>query len=156
MGASPAVAATASSSADAVGPPGVLTPKRSRGASGSVPLEGLYPGADVVDAVALDGYNWGTSTSWGTWTEPEALFGPGLEQLRRLEPGLPVVVAETASAELGGSKPAWVRSLVAYLAAQPDVTALVWFDHLKEADWRIDSTPESAAALREALLARRL
>lgn len=122
---------------------------------GSAPLPGLYPGADVVDAVALDGYNWGTAVPWSSWTSPEALFGPGLEQLRQLAPGLPVLVAETASAEVGGSKPDWVRALVAYLAAQPDVTALVWFDHLKEADWRIASTPESAAALREALLARR-
>lgn len=122
---------------------------------GSVPLAGLYPGADVVDEVALDGYNWGTSAAWSSWTSPEALFGPGLAQLRQLAPGLPVLVAETASAEVGGSKPDWVRALVAYLAAQPDVTAVVWFDHLKEADWRIASTPESAAALREALQARR-
>ncbi|TLM74721.1 hypothetical protein FDW81_04725 [Pseudarthrobacter sp. NamB4] len=30
---------------------------------GSVPLTGLYPGAAYVDAVALDGYNWGNSAS---------------------------------------------------------------------------------------------
>ena len=123
--------------------------------AGSVPLDGLYPGADVVDAVALDGYNWGASLPWGGWTSPQALFDPGLAELRRLAPGLPVLIAETASGELGGSKPDWVRDLVAHLAAQPDVTALVWFDHLKETDWRIASTPESAAALRAALLQRR-
>ena len=123
--------------------------------TGSVPLTGLYPGAGSVDVVALDGYNFGTSQAWSAWTTPEALFGPGLQQLRTLAPGLPVLIAETASAELGGSKADWVRSLIGYLAAQPDVTGIVWFHLLKETDWRLDSTPAAATAVREALAARR-
>ena len=122
---------------------------------GSSPLAGLYPGAEVVDVAALDGYNFGTSQPWSSWVDPQALLGPGLEELRRLAPGTPVVVAETASAELGGSKADWVRQLFAYLAAQPDVTAVVWFSHLKETDWRLDSSASSAAAVREALALRR-
>lgn len=123
--------------------------------TGSVPLSGLYPGAGTVDVVALDGYNFGTSQSWSSWIQPDALFGPGLQQLRTLAPGKPVVIAETASAELGGSKADWVRSAIAYLAAQPDVTAFVWFHFLKETDWRLDSSAASATAVREALAARR-
>jgi hypothetical protein len=123
--------------------------------AGSVPLAGLYPGGATVDAVALDGYNVGTSQYWSSWTTPEALFGPGLQELRTLAPGLPIVIAETASTELGGSKADWIRSLFSYLTAQPDVTAVVWFHFLKEADWRLDSSPASAAAVREALAARR-
>lgn len=105
--------------------------------------------------MALDGYNWGTSAEWSSWTAPDALFGPGLTQLRQLSGGKPVVIAETAAAEQGGSKADWNTALIAYLAAQPDVRAVIWFDHDKEADWRIDSTPESAAALNAALAARR-
>ena len=122
---------------------------------GSTALAGLYPGAGQVDVVALDGYNFGTSASWSTWTAPDALFGPGLTALRQVAPGLPVVVAETASTELGGSKAAWIRDLFGYLAAQPDVTGVVWFDHLKETDWRIASSPASAEAFAAALAARR-
>ncbi len=122
---------------------------------GSVPLAGLYPGAASVDVVALDGYNFGTSQSWSSWVVPEQLFGAGLQQLRTLAPGLPVIIAETASSELGGVKADWARSLFAYLATQSDVTAVVWFHHLKETDWRIDSSPGSATAVREALAARR-
>jgi hypothetical protein len=48
-----------------------------------------------------------------------------------------------------------VRSVFAYLSAQPDVTAVTWFDHLKETDWRLDSSTSSATAVREALQARR-
>jgi len=122
--------------------------------TGSTPLTGLYPGAGYVDAVGLDGYNWGTSASWSTWTSPSALFGPGLVQLRTIAPGIPILIAETASAEAGGSKADWNTALVGYLAAQPDVTGFVWFHHNKETDWRIDSSTESAAALRVALAAR--
>jgi len=122
--------------------------------AGSTLLDGLYPGADYVDAVALDGYNWGTSAAWSTWTPPWALFADGLGQLRSLAPGKPILIAETSSAEEGGSKAAWNKDLVYYLAQQPDITALVWFHFNKETDWRIDSSSSSARALAEALAAR--
>ena len=121
---------------------------------GSTPLAGLYPGAGYVDVVALDGYNWGTSQGWSSWTSPSALFGDGLSQLRSLAPGKQILVTETASAEAGGSKADWNTALVSYLNAQPDVTGFVWFHHNKEVDWRINSTTASANALTAALAAR--
>ncbi|SMH43534.1 IPT/TIG domain-containing protein [Rathayibacter oskolensis] len=122
--------------------------------SGSTPLQGLYPGAAYVDVVALDGYNWGTSAAWSSWTSPSALFGPGLTQLRALAPGSPILVAETASAETGGAKSEWNAALVSYLSAQSDVTGFVWFDHDKEVDWRIASSTASAQAFAAALAQR--
>lgn len=121
---------------------------------GSTPLSGLYPGAGYVDVVALDGYNWGTAVSWSSWTSPSALFGDGLTALRNLAPGKPIIISETASAEAGGSKADWNTALVSYLAAQPDITAFVWFHHNKEVDWRINSSTSSANALAAALAAR--
>lgn len=122
---------------------------------GSTPLDALYPGAAYVDAVALDGYNWGTSASWSTWVSPSQLFGGGLAQLRTLAPGKQILIGETSSAEQGGSKAEWTSSLVGYLAAQGDVTALTWFHFNKETDWRINSSQSAADALRNALAARR-
>ncbi|MHA7284088.1 glycoside hydrolase family 26 protein [Arthrobacter sp. TMS2-4] len=122
---------------------------------GSTPLDQLYPGAGYVDVAALDGYNWGTSQSWSSWQEPEALFGGGIAQLRQLAPGTPIMIAETASSELGGSKPQWISSLFEYVSAQPDVVGLVWFHIAKETDWRIDSSAASADAFAAALAARR-
>ena len=122
---------------------------------GSTPLTGLYPGAGYVDTVALDGYNWGTAASWSSWTTPSALFGDGLSQLRNVAPGKPIIIAETASAEAGGSKAAWNTALVSYLNGQTDITGFVWFDYNKEVDWRIDSSATSASALASALAARR-
>ncbi|WP_251043930.1 glycosyl hydrolase [Arthrobacter sp. ISL-48] len=122
---------------------------------GSTPLAGLYPGAGYVDVVALDGYNWGTAASWSSWTSPSALLDEGLTALRSLAPGKPIIIAETASAEAGGSKANWNTALVSYLAAQTDITAFVWFNHNKEVDWRINSSTTSTSALTAALAARR-
>ncbi|WP_458782332.1 glycosyl hydrolase [Arthrobacter sp. D3-16] len=122
---------------------------------GSTDLAGLYPGAGYVDIVALDGYNWGTSASWSGWISPQDLFAPGIAQLRALAPGIPILIAETASTEAGGDKAAWNTQLVSYLAAQPDVMGFVWFHIQKEADWRINSSATSAAAFKNALQARR-
>jgi beta-mannanase len=122
---------------------------------GSTDLAGLFPGAAYVDVVALDGYNWGTSASWSGWVSPQDLFAPGIAELRSLAPGLPILIAETASSEAGGSKAAWNTDLVSYLAAQPDVMGFVWFHIQKEADWRINSSDASAAAFKSALAARR-
>lgn len=121
---------------------------------GSTPLNGLYPGSAYVDAVALDGYNWGTSASWSTWQTPSEIFGQGLSELRALAPGKEILIAETASAEQGGSKADWNTSLINYLAAQRDVTAITWFHFNKETDWRINSSNSSAQALAQALAAR--
>lgn len=122
---------------------------------GATPLTGLYPGPEYVDAVALDGYNWGTSASWSTWLSPSQLFDDGLAQLRSLAPGKQILIAETSSAEQGGSKAEWNTSLINYLGSQPDVTAVVWFHFNKETDWRINSSAASADALRQGLAARR-
>ena len=122
---------------------------------GSTDLAGLYPGAGYVDIVALDGYNWGTSQTWSSWVSPVDLFAPGISELRTLAPGKAILVAETASSELGGSKATWNTDLVSYLAAQPDVMGFVWFHLQKETDWRINSSASSPSAFKSALLARR-
>ncbi len=123
--------------------------------TGTVALGALYPGRAYVDAVALDGYNWGTTRSWSSWTSPSTLFGQGLSELRALAPGKPITIGETAAAEAGGSKPAWIRDLLGYLSAQPDVTGFVWFELNKETDWRFDSSSASTAAFAAALATRR-
>ena len=118
-------------------------------------MSGLYPGSAYVDAVGLDGYNWGTSATWSSWISPQDLFGQGLAELRAIAPGVPIIITETASSEAGGSKAAWNSSLISYLYAQPDVTGFVWFHLNKEVDWRINSSQSSADAFAAALLARR-
>ncbi|WP_250448198.1 glycoside hydrolase family 26 protein, partial [Actinotalea sp. C106] len=115
----------------------------------STPLANLYPGDAFVDVVGVDGYNWGTSQSWSSWYTGSEIFAPTLDEVRALAPGKPILITETASTELGGDKATWITELFAYLAAQPDVVGLVWFDENKETDWRVDSSSTSAAAFRD-------
>jgi beta-mannanase len=122
---------------------------------GSTPITQLYPGDGYVDVAALDGYNWGPTLAWTAWQEPGALFGEGLAHVRLVAPNKPIMIAETASTEHGGSKAAWNTALFSYLSAQPDIVAVVWFHFDKETDWRINSTESSAAAFRAALASRR-
>lgn len=123
--------------------------------TGSTDLAGLYPGDGYVDLVGLDGYNWGTTQSWGsTWVMPDALFGQGLSELAAIAPTTRVLIAETASAEQGGDKATWNQALIQYLSANPSIMGFAWFDLNKEVDWRIDSSSSSASAFAAALAAR--
>ncbi|MBX7456119.1 endoglucanase [Mycolicibacterium sp. 3033] len=115
------------------------------------PLAQWYPGDDYVDAIGVDGYNWGTSQTWSHWVGPDELFEPALDEIAALAPGKPILVAEVGCAEAGGSKPDWITALIEFLSQRVEVTGMVWFDHDKETDWRIMSSPTSAAAMAEAL-----
>jgi beta-mannanase len=118
--------------------------------TGSTPLTSLYPGDAYVDEVALDGYNWGSTQSWSTWTSFWDLFSGGVAQLRSLT-AKPLFIAEVATAESGGSKAAWISDMFTTLATHPEIRGFTWFDHAKETDWRIDSSVESLDAFRTGL-----
>lgn len=117
---------------------------------GSTPLTALYPGDAYVDVLGVDGYNWGTSVSWGSWVSGRQVFEQTFAELRALAPSKPLLVTETASSELGGSKAAWVEDLITWSAGQ-GLLGIIWFDENKETDWRMASSPESAAAFGIAL-----
>jgi Glycosyl hydrolase family 26 len=117
----------------------------------ALPFPPFYPGDRWVDFVALDGYNWGALKGSG-WESFFDIFKDSYDALVMLT-AKPVMIAETASAEQGGSKAAWIRKIPAVLRSQmPRVRALIWFDRDKETDWRINSSPLSSHAFR--LMAR--
>jgi mannan endo-1,4-beta-mannosidase len=110
-----------------------------------------YPGDQYVDVLAVDGYNWGSVLPVREWVMPENLFDPALVELRAFNSGKPILIAEVACAEHGGSKAEWISELVSYLAGQPDVDGFVWFEHDKETDWRLASSRAATAAMAGAL-----
>lgn len=105
-----------------------------------------YPGDDYVDWVGLDAYNWGNSSSCCTWQS----FGDLVTDLYGDYAGKkPLILAETASAEVGGNKAAWIDDMHQQLKTTfTAIKAVVWFDINKETDWRIDSSPPTLAAYR--------
>lgn len=119
-------------------------------ATGLTEIEPLYPGDDYVDWIGMSGFNWGTSpqpwgvAGWQTFTE---IFTPTYERLTAIS-DKPIIVTEVASSEDGGDKSAWIsQSLLTELPENfPAIDAVIWFNLLKETDWRIDSSPESLRA----------
>jgi beta-mannanase len=116
---------------------------------GSAPFASIYPGDDAVDWVGIDGYNFGTSQSWSQWTEFVGVFGPSYDALARIA-SRPMLIGETASAEIGGDKAAWITKGLLMDAPShfPRLKAIVWFDENKETDWRINSSATALAAWR--------
>lgn len=115
--------------------------------NGNCPFTQLYPGDSWVDWVALDGYNPGTSVD--EWRSLADVLGPSYATLEKIT-SKPVMVGETASSEQGGDKAQWIRQgLLEDLPVKfPNVRALVWFDRVKETDWRVNSSAASLAAWR--------
>ena len=104
-----------------------------------------YPGDAYVDWMGFDGYNWGTvqtTSTWQTFPTIASRIYAGLAAK-----GKPIMIPETASAEQGGDKEAWIAGILPALEASfPQVKALVWFQMNKETDWRIDSSTAARSA----------
>ena len=109
-----------------------------------MPLSRLFPGDGYVDWTGLDGDNWGTTEASG-WQSFEQVFGPSITQVRALS-AKPLMLAEIGSAEQGGDKAAWITDFFARLAVRPEVRGFLWFNHDKEADWRVQSSDASRIA----------
>jgi beta-mannanase len=112
---------------------------------GSTPLAQLFPGAEQVDWMAVDGYNWGSTRSWG-WQSYADIFAPTVRALRTLAPRRPLMIAETGSAP-DRRKARWVTDTLASARAD-GVKAVVWFEYDKETDWRLSQSPAVAKAAR--------
>lgn len=112
---------------------------------GSTPLERLYPGDEYVDWIGIDGYNAGTALPWGGWVTFDELFGPTIREIRSFT-YKPILLAEVAAAEKGGSKADWISDFFHALSQRPEIIGFVWFEARKQADWRIVSSEASRAA----------
>jgi beta-mannanase len=108
-----------------------------------------YPGSSQVDVVGLSGFNGGTILFAKRWRPFPAFFGPSLDAIHALAPGKPVALTEIASTEQGGDKATWIRTMFTEVRRRPYIRSLIWFNVLKETDWRIESSPEARAAFAE-------
>jgi beta-mannanase len=117
------------------------------GGGTAVDFTPYFPGSRFVDVLALDGYNWGSLDVWQTYSQ---VFGSSYDVLSKLDANKPVMIAETASTELGGNKAAWITSAFTKEIPRrtPRVKFVVWFDVKKETDWRVESSAASLSAYR--------
>jgi len=112
---------------------------------------GHYPGDDYVDYNSIDGYNWGTTQSWGsTWQSFDQIYLRGYNSLKNYDKQ--IIIAEWASAEIGGNKAQWITDSFNRIKSSYDkIFAAVWFSHDKETDWRINSSDATLEAYKNAI-----
>ena len=99
-------------------------------------LSTFYPGSQYVDWLALDGYDFGGVLPGHKHLTPAEVFDLSLKQFAKLDPRLPVMLAETAAPP--SHKTAWVSALARY-APRTGIDLVMWFEHDKETDWRLSS-----------------
>ena len=121
-----------------------------------------YPGADYVDIVAMDEYNWGTSQGWSQWKSFNEMYWQLYSELTSLYPDKTLIIGEFASSEKGGNKASWIKKAFSDMKEKyPKIKAFVWLNTdnrnetvnnlLENSDWRINSSDQSADAAKEAL-----
>ena len=117
-------------------------------------LEGLYPGDEYVDWTCLDGYNYGSSKPNTKWRSFSFLFGPQYAEISgEIAPTKPMLIAEVASSEQGGSKPAWIAEMFSELpTAFPAIRGVMWFDYFYDGnDWWLESSTAAQEAFAAAV-----
>ncbi len=110
-----------------------------------------YPGDEYVDYVSIDGYNWGTTQSWGSrWQSFDEIFADAYSAIKSTNKK--VIIAEWAATEVGGDKPTWItQSFNKIRSSYGNVFAVVWFNQNKETDWRINSSQAALDAYVKAI-----
>lgn len=131
-------------------------------ASAQVTFDTYYPGDAYVDYVGMNGYNWGrlyTTPQWTSqWQMLDEVFGYSYD-VAVANTDKPIVISETATTEVGGDaqnggKAEWIRDAFEQLPQRfPRVELITWFNINKETDWRINSSPGSLQAFRDAVAA---
>ena len=116
-------------------------------AGGPTPVASVFPGAGYVDIVGMDGYNFGTTST--TWRTPTQIFSGLLRTVTTLAPGTPVLINETGSGELGGSKATWLTQLFSYVQSQPALIGVVY--SMFSTRWSLESSVTAMAAARQGL-----
>ena len=123
---------------------------------GATPYRDVFPGDAYVDWLGVSGYNWGDTRTWSQWQSFYRIFDQSYDKLVALT-NKRIMVAETASAESGGDKAAWISK--AFFEQIPNrfprIRAVVWFHANKENDWRVNSSDSSLQAYREVVASAR-
>ncbi|HEY2771475.1 MAG TPA: VTT domain-containing protein [Solirubrobacteraceae bacterium] len=121
--------------------------------NGGCPFTAFYPGDQYVDWVSLDGYNYG-NVNGDPWATFQQVFGPSYAILTHMT-SKPVMISETSSGESGGSKAAWIKGIGHTLDSDfKRVRVLVWFQRVKETDWRVNSSASALSAFRDLMRQR--
>jgi hypothetical protein len=109
------------------------------------PFERYYPGDDQVDVVGFSSYNFGycPANPYKNWKLAGKVFGPYASRMRSMAPTKPIFITQTgttAYASTGFSvekKNDWLIESYGYLAVEPAVSAILYFNIKSDCDFPI-------------------
>jgi len=107
--------------------------------------EDYYPGDDWVDILAYSSYNFGfcEATEWPKWQGFKKLHSSYLQKLSALTKNKPIIVSQMATTAVTrkgydlGAKGRWLNENYYFLASQPRVAGVIYFNIDKECDWAV-------------------
>lgn len=113
-------------------------------------LEPYWPGGDVVDAIGLDGYNFGDHhDQWHVWQSFDEVYARTLDAVE--DWGKPVYLSEIGTAD-DPRKADWISDFLGKVSADRRVHGFIYFQHFNprkgEPNWRLDSDPETLKRFR--------
>jgi hypothetical protein len=109
----------------------------------------LYPGDKYVGMVGFTALNWGSEK--GTWTPLRTIVAERMKKIHLLT-NKPVIVAELASSDIGGSKAGWIaRGYEDVYSRFPQIKAMVYFSVnmstiTNQPDWRLQTPADALTA----------
>lgn len=114
--------------------------------NGGLPFTRFYPGNRYVDWAGLDGYNWGGSFPWQSFRN---IFSASYKELLRIT-SRPLLIGEVGCGAVGGSKAAWLRSMLRQsIPRMTHIRAVVWFDAMgPSGDLRVNTSNAALHAFR--------
>jgi hypothetical protein len=119
-----------------------------------IPLGELYPGDAYVDWTGLDGFNWGNRRGSPGWQSFNEVFHRSYKRIvTKVAPDKPMMLAEVASSNKGGNKPAWIKNMYALLRhSYRKVRAVIWYDvDDRGTNWPIERRKQDGNAFRTAI-----
>ena len=118
------------------------------------PLGRLYPGDDYVDWTALDGFNWGERRGSPGWQNFNQVFHRTYHRIvKKVAPSKPLMLAEVASSDKGGSKPNWIKDMLKKVRHRyRKVRAVIWYDvDDRGTNWPIERSKKDSNAFRSGI-----
>ena len=115
------------------------------------PLGELYPGDSYVDWTGIDGFNWGKRRGSPGWQNFNQVFHRTYKRIiTRVAPGKPVMLAEVAASDKGGSKPTWIKDMLSKVRHRyRKIRAVIWYDiNDRNTHWPLETSKKSSNAFR--------
>lgn len=110
-----------------------------------------YPGDNVVDLVAVDGYNFGDHFSrWHRWESYAAVVDSTLTVLSRLNK--PLFISEIGCAA-DTRKPLWIKDFLKRVSRDPRIAGFIYYNFYPQKrgypNWRLDSDSDTLQVFRK-------